>query len=102
MSKKMLGIDVFSASKERISWTFDNFKKICVSFSGGKDSTAMLHMVMEEAIKRNVKVAVMFLDWECQYETTINHVRKMFEKYKENIDPRAYFALLNYEVHIDD
>jgi len=87
MSKKMLGIDVFSASKERISWTFDNFKKVCVSFSGGKDSTAMLHMVMEEAIKRNVKVAVMFLDWECQYETTINHVRKMFEKYKENIIP---------------
>lgn len=87
MSKKMLGKNVYIAAKERISWTFDNFKKVCVSFSGGKDSTAMLHMVMDEAIKRNVKVAVMFLDWECQYETTINHVRKMFDLYKENIIP---------------
>jgi len=30
------------------------------------------------------------------------HIKELAEKYKENIDPRAYFALLNYEVHIDD
>ena len=34
-----------TASRERISWTFDNFDKICISFSGGKDSTVLLDLV---------------------------------------------------------
>lgn len=87
MTKRLLGTDVYTAARERISWTFDNFNKICVSFSGGKDSTVMLHMVMEEAVKRNRIVGVMFLDWECQYKMTIDHIRHMFELYKDNIDP---------------
>lgn len=87
MTKRMLNINVFEASKQRIEWTFDNFEKICVSFSGGKDSTVMFHMTMEEAIKRNKKVAVLFLDWECQYKLTIDHVRHMFELYKDYIIP---------------
>ena len=85
--KRMLGVNVFEASKERISWTFDNFEKICISFSGGKDSTAMTHLVMEEAIKRNRKVGLLFIDWEVQYELTINHVKKIFEMYKDYIIP---------------
>lgn len=85
--KKMLGIDVLSAAKHRIEYVFDNFKRIYVSFSGGKDSTVMLHLVMEEAIKRNVKVGVLFIDWEVQYKLTIEHIEKMFDLYKDNIDP---------------
>ena len=42
-----LGKDVDTAARERISWTFDNFEKVYVSFSGGKDSTVMIHLVME-------------------------------------------------------
>ena len=30
------------------------------------------------------------------------HIKELTEKYKDTIDPRAYKALLNYEVHIDD
>lgn len=86
-NKTMLGINVYEAAKERISWTFDNFEKLCVSFSGGKDSTAMIHMVMEEAKKRNRKVAVLFIDWEIQYKMTIDHVKKIFEMYKDYIVP---------------
>ena len=55
MPKNYLGIDVYSAAKERISLTFDMLNKFYVAFSGGKDSTVMLHMVMNEAIKRNKK-----------------------------------------------
>ena len=51
--KRMLGVNVYEAAKERISWTFDNFEHIYISFSGGKDSTVMTHMVLDEAIKRN-------------------------------------------------
>lgn len=87
MPKKLLNSNVLEAAQERIRFTFDNFEKIYVSFSGGKDSTVMLHLVMEEAIKRNRKIGVLFIDWECQFNLTINHVRSMFELYKDNIIP---------------
>jgi len=35
-----------------------------VSFSGGKDSTVMLHLVMDEAIKRGRRVGVFIIDME--------------------------------------
>ncbi|EAA2780639.1 phosphoadenosine phosphosulfate reductase, partial [Salmonella enterica] len=40
-----LGTDVLTAARQRIADTFDQFKRICLSFSGGKDSTVMLHLV---------------------------------------------------------
>lgn len=84
---KNLDINVYEAAKKRIEWTFDNFDKICVSFSGGKDSTCMTHMVIEEAKKRNRKVALLFIDWEIQYKMTIAHVKHIFEMYKDYIIP---------------
>lgn len=85
--KRMLGVNVYEAAKERISWTFDNFEHIYISFSGGKDSTVMTHMVLDEAIKRNRKVGLLFIDWEIQYALTIEHVKRMFELYKSHIIP---------------
>lgn len=87
MPKKPLGIDVLTASRQRISYVFDNFPKIYVSFSGGKDSSVMLHLVMEEAIKRNHKVGVLFVDLEGQYKITIDHVKDMYSLYADNIEP---------------
>ena len=54
-NKHLMGIDVLTASRERIAWTFNNFPRIYVSFSGGKDSTVMLHLVMDEAIRARKK-----------------------------------------------
>jgi len=85
--KRFLGISVLEAARQRISWTFDVFEKICVSFSGGKDSGVMLHLVMDEAIKRGRKVHVMFIDWEAQYDLTISYVRDCFKLYEEHIIP---------------
>ena len=78
--------NVLEASRERIKEVFENFEKIYCSFSGGKDSTVMLHLLMDEAIKRNKKIGVLFIDLEAQYSETISHIEKMAEKYKENID----------------
>lgn len=47
----------------------------------------MLHLVVEEAIKRGVKVGVMFIDFEAQYQNTVKHVREMFDMYRDHIDP---------------
>ena len=52
MPKRGLGIDVLTAAQERVEWTFDNFQKIYCSFSAGKDSGVMSHMVLTEARKR--------------------------------------------------
>ena len=42
-------------SRKRTKWTFDNFEKVYLSFSAGKDSTVMLHVTMEEAKRDEVK-----------------------------------------------
>jgi len=85
--KKLLGIDVLDAARKRISYIFDNFNKISVSFSGGKDSSVMLHLVMEEAIKRNRIIGLLFIDLEAQYKYTIQHIEEIFDKYINNIEP---------------
>lgn len=60
--------NVLDAARDRISYTFDKFERIFISFSGGKDSSVMFHLVMDEAIKRNRRVAVMIIDFEAQYK----------------------------------
>ena len=65
---------------------FDTFEKYYISFSGGKDSTVMFHLVMEEAIKRNKTVGVLIIDLEAQYTNTIEHIKEVIEMYQSNID----------------
>lgn len=87
MSKHYLTKNVYEAAQERIEYTFDNFSKIYISFSGGKDSTVMLHMVMNEAIKRNIKIGVLFIDLEGQYKLTIDHIQACYDIYADYIIP---------------
>lgn len=84
--KRYIGIDVLQAARQRISKAFDHTEKQYVAFSGGKDSSVLFHLVMEEAVKRGVTVGIMYIDLEAQYTDTISHARDMFEMYKENID----------------
>ena len=84
--KHYLEQSVLEASRERIRLVFDNFERIYVAFSGGKDSSVMFHLVMEEAIKRKQRVAVMFIDFEALYQDTVSHAEEMFRLYREYID----------------
>lgn len=79
--------DVLTAARERISETFDSVERVYVGFSGGKDSSVLMHLVMDEAIRRDRQVAVMFIDFEAQYAETIAHAAEMFELYRDHIDP---------------
>jgi predicted phosphoadenosine phosphosulfate sulfurtransferase len=83
----MLEKNVLDAAKERIAWAFDSCERVYCSFSAGKDSTAMMHLVMEEAKKRDQTIGVLFIDWECQFTMTIRHARKMFDEYAKWIEP---------------
>ena len=87
MSKKVyLKKSVLAASRERISEAFDSFERLYISFSGGKDSTVMTHLVMREAIKRKRKVGLLIIDLEAQYTATISHIEEMVERYRDHID----------------
>lgn len=87
MPKRKIGKDVLTAARERISWTFDNFEAVYLSFSAGKDSTVMLHLVAEEAQKRGKKFGLLLVDLEGQYKFTIEHALQSFEKYGDVVDP---------------
>lgn len=84
--KKELNINVLEAAKKRISKSFDEFERLYVSFSGGKDSSVMFHLVASEARKRQRKIGVLIIDLEAQYEDTITHIEQMIEMYADCID----------------
>ena len=85
--KTYLGYDVFVGARTRIAWSFEESSQVYLSFSGGKDSTGMLHLCAEEARRLHRKFGVLFIDWECQYKLTIDHVAEMFRQYADVIEP---------------
>jgi predicted phosphoadenosine phosphosulfate sulfurtransferase len=84
--KRPIGITVLEASRQRIEWTFDHFERVYCSFSAGKDSTIMLHLVADEAKKRGRKFGVLLVDLEGQYKITMEHAQKCVEMYRNLID----------------
>ena len=71
-TRKGLGINVLEAARQRITAVFDGGIPVCVTFSGGKDSGVLLHLVAEEARRRGRRFTVLFLDWEAQFQLTID------------------------------
>jgi len=86
MPKRKLGINVYDAAVERTKKTFDEFEKVYLSFSAGKDSTVMLHIAADEARKRNRKFGVLIVDLEGQYKFTIEHAISMFDELQDVIE----------------
>ena len=85
--KKYLGKTTFEATMDRVKWVLDTFPRVYVSFSGGKDSTVMTHILLHQARERGRKIGVLFVDLEAQYSLTIQHVEEMFAEYKDVIEP---------------
>lgn len=85
--KRYLEQNVMEAAQARVEWAFDTFPRVYVSFSGGKDSTVMLHLALEEAKRRGRRVGLLFIDLEGQYKLTIEHIERCFDLYADNIEP---------------
>lgn len=66
--------DVLTATIKRISYLFDHYNNIQLSFSGGKDSTALFHLINTEATKRARKFILYFQDQEAEYQGTADLV----------------------------
>lgn len=81
MGKKYLNIDVYSAAKQRIKETIDNFDDFYVSFSGGKDSGVLLEMVIEVAREMGrLPVKAVFSDLELIFKETVDYVVRTFDR----------------------
>ena len=84
--KRYLDIDVFSAAKERLGLIFDSFEKVYLSFSGGKDSSALLHLALAVAREKGrLPLDVVHIDLEGWYRHTHDFVRRMLSR--EDIRP---------------
>lgn len=80
--------NVLEAAKKRISYLFDNYDNIQLSYSGGKDSTVLFHLLNAEAKKRDRKFTVFFLDQEAEYQGTIDMVDWVMRQ--PNVIPKWY------------
>ena len=85
--KRYREANVLEAARQRIRETLDSVERVYIAFSGGKDSSVLTHLVMDEAIKRGIVVGLMFIDFEAQYADSITHVTEMFRMYRDHIDP---------------
>lgn len=88
MRKYIENKNVYEASLERIDFIFKNFKKIYVSFSGGKDSGVMINLVLDYMRRNNIteKVGVMILDNECNYTLSLEFMHRILEKNLDLLD----------------
>lgn len=101
--KKYLKENVLVKALERVSTVFDGFEYIVVSISSGKDSTALYHLVLNEAIKRNRKIRVFFLDQEAEFKSSVDLIEKMMGH--PNVIPLWYqvpFKMTNATSYIEE
>lgn len=76
--KKQLKTNVYEEACERIRYLYQRFDKIMVSFSGGKDSTAMLLCAIDVATELGrLPVECVFYDEEAIHPPTIDYVKRV-------------------------
>ena len=86
MAKRYLTYNVLDGARDRVKWTFENFDKVYLSYSAGKDSTVMLHLAVEEARARGKRFGVLLVDLEGQYKLTIDHAINQLKESADVVD----------------
>lgn len=83
--KQFVDQNVYDAALERIKYLYKRFDNVVVSFSGGKDSTAVLNLTIEVAREiGKLPVHAIFVDEEAIHPTTVEYV----ERVRRNEDVR--------------
>ena len=70
--------DCYTSALDRIRRIYDNYDRIVVSFSGGKDSTCVLNTTLTVARERDrLPLDVYFVDEEAIYPETVEYVQRV-------------------------
>lgn len=80
MPRQRLFLDAtcLDAARARLRHVYDTFDTVCIQFSGGKDSTAILHLAREVHEERRLgPVKVIFRDEEMVSPMVIDYVMKV-------------------------
>lgn len=76
--KSFLDVDVYTKTLQRIEYLYSCYDDLCVSFSGGKDSTAVLLSTIDVARKLGrLPVKAAFIDEEAIHPTTIEYIQRV-------------------------
>lgn len=88
LGRKYKDKDVYTAANERLAFIFENFERVYVSFSGGKDSGVLLNLVLDYMRKNGItrKIGVQILDNEANYEISLEFMRSILEKNLDLLD----------------
>ncbi|HEY0186162.1 MAG TPA: DUF3440 domain-containing protein [Cellulomonas sp.] len=80
---------VLDAARERLDRVLADFDTIVVAFSGGKDSGALLHLLLDRMRERGTTrpVHVLHLDYEGQYTATTRFVDEMLTEHPDLVVP---------------
>ncbi len=109
MIRKYTGIDVYTATQERLHLLFREFENIYISFSGGKDSGLLLNLLLDFRNKHypSRRIGVFHQDFEAQYTVTTEYVERTFAALEKDPTIDLYWvclpmatrtALSNYEM----
>jgi predicted phosphoadenosine phosphosulfate sulfurtransferase len=86
--------NVLEASLNRIRYLFEAYDNVEVSFSGGKDSTAVLNLALKVAREKNkLPLVCHFYDEEAIHPTTIEYVERVMNE----PDIKLYWYCLEFK-----
>lgn len=80
--------NVYEAAIDRLDFIFENFERIYLSFSGGKDSGVMLNLVLQYMKERGIKrkIGIQIMDNEANYEMSMEFMRRMIDDNREYLE----------------
>lgn len=82
------GVNVWDATQERMKFVFDNFDRVYVSFSGGKDSGVLLNLAIDY-IRKNCpdrKIGVQVMDNEANYKLSTRFMLDILDANRDILD----------------
>lgn len=86
-TKEHVDQDVWTAALDRVRHTYDVFDHVAVAFSGGKDSTCVLHATLEVAEELGrLPLRVIFWDEEAIPYETIEYVQRVADRDDVNLE----------------